>query len=212
MLRLAMTPLPLLLLVYQCSPCIALHFLSSITDGTPMQLLRGFPWCHLNSALPPLFSIRLSACVPKHFCLMTSFFVVFTVQAADWPPSFSTSQLLCRNVDCAVYCVIMAWGTGSPAASSLSSRVNSHFSLLLTEKGTAWPQRTHGKDKQLFGFDNQCQRDLSLTVSVCICKWVCVCESLWMLLSEVSRETTGAEWPNTRYTLFLSRPGQGKTC
>lgn len=37
-----------------------------------MQLLRGFPWCHLNSALPPVFSIHLSACVPKHFCLMTS--------------------------------------------------------------------------------------------------------------------------------------------
>lgn len=33
-----------------------------------------------------------------------------------------------------------------------------------------------------------------------------------MLLSEVSRETSGAEWPNTRYARFLSRPGQGKTC
>lgn len=33
-----------------------------------------------------------------------------------------------------------------------------------------------------------------------------------MLLSEVSGETSGAEWPNTRYARFLSRPGQGKTC
>lgn len=143
-----------------------------------MQLLRGCPLCHLNSALPPLFSIHLSACVPKHFCLMTSSlcFSQFRPLIDHYPPLplLSTSTTM-WNVDCAVYYNGMRdWESTSEqwvCCLLVSTAILASFS----PRRAPHSQRTNGKDKQLFGFDNRCQRDLSLSVYVCV--WVCLC--LW---------------------------------
>lgn len=111
-----------------------------------MQLLRGFPWCHLNSALPPVFSIHLSASVPKHFCLMTSS-LCFSQFRPLADPQFLGCFFFKRTRPQSM--LIAAWaalwrceGLGSEFAVTF---VNNHFSLLLTVKGTTWPARTHGK-------------------------------------------------------------------
>lgn len=137
-----------------------------------MQLLSCFPWCHLNSALPPLFSIHLSACVPKHFCLMIS--SLWFSQFRPLIDPLFLNQHYMRNVDCPVVLCIMVWGTGSPVVSLLSSCVNSHFNPLSQREGHHMAG-THGKDMRWFDFDSHCQRDLSLTVNVSVS--VCRCVS-----------------------------------
>lgn len=119
-----------------------------------MQLLRGFPWCHLNSALPPVFSIHLSACVPKHFCLMTSSLCFSQFRPLADPPVFGFFFFLkpARPQSMLIAAWAAQWrreGLGSELAVTF---VNSHFSLLLTEKGTTWPARTHRKVWAGIGF------------------------------------------------------------
>ena len=160
-----------------------------------MQLLRGFPWCHLNSALPPLFSIHLSACVPKHFCLMTSSLRFSQFRLLIDPLPLSPAPL-CRLL--IVQRVIMAWGTGSPAASSLSPRVNSHFSREGHHMASAHAERT----SSYLVLTTPCQRDLSLAV-----KHACLWESANVIVWGFQRHYRSGMAKHQVHSFFLA---QGK--
>lgn len=175
-----------------------------------MQLLRGCPRCHLNNALPfylaPIFRhMYLSIFVWWH--------VVRGFHSSDClsPPPHPFASAL-WHVECWL-CSIMAWGTESESEQRVccllvSTGILACFSPRRAQHG----QHTTQKGQAVILFwqlvpvrprpDFQC-------VCVCVCRRVCA--GLWICLSELSRETRGAEWPNTKYTL-LSRPGQGKIC
>lgn len=63
------------------------------------------------------------------------------------------------------------------AESLLSTCVNSHFSLLLSVKGTAWPAHTQ-KGQAFISIFDKCQEDLSFTVRPRVCLYVCSGESM----------------------------------
>ncbi len=178
-----------------------------------MQLLRGCPRCHLNSALPPLFSIHLSACVPKHFCLMTSSLWFSQFRPLIDPLSFYQHYYV-QCWLCSVLCYngMRDWESTSEqwvCCLLVSTAILASFSPRRAPHG----QCTHMERTSSYSILTTSASETSAWLSVCVFVSVRVfVGSLWMLLSEVSRESTGAEWPNTRYTLFLSRPGQGKTC
>lgn len=179
-----------------------------------MQLLRGCPWCHLNSALPPLFSIHLSACVPKHFCLMTS-----SLCFSQFSPLIDPLLLLLffffylhYYVECWLCSVLCYNGMRDWESESeqwvccllVSTAILPSFSPRRAPHG----QRTHGEDKQLFGFDNRCQWDLSLTVSVFVHKRVCLWESVNVFVWGFQREYRSRMAKHRVYSLsFLA---QGK--
>lgn len=195
MLWLVMIPIPLLLLVHQCSLVLPSIF---HPDSTPMQLLRGRPWCRLNSAPPLVYASIFFACIPKHFCYMTSY-LWFSQFRLLIEPLFSISSdphgmliVRCNSTrdwesksEQWVYCLLMStaiWASLSPERAPLGQH-------------TVW------KDKQLYRFDNRHQGDPSLTVTVCL--WVFVrghgCNCLSFL--EKPAEQNG---PNSRYTLHNS--------
>jgi len=184
-------------------PCIALHFSSLKTDGTPLQLLRGCPLCHLNSALPLCL---VSIFQHVHLSIFVWWHLLCGFHSSDcW---LTPSILLAQPCE-----MLIVWYNGMQDSESKSQQWVCCLLVLIAISAFFSPgrgphsQNTHGKDKQLFCFDNQCQWDLRLTVSVC-----CVCVHAFVWVYEcLSRATSRVEWPNTMYTL-LSRPGQGKTC
>lgn len=159
-----------------------------------MQLLRGSPSCHLNSALPLCL-----ASIFQHLYL--SIFVWWHLlcgfhSSGRWlAPPFLT-RTAARNVDCAVCCVIMVRETGSPVV-GYCHFVSTAILVCYSQWRAPHGHRTHRKDVQLFCFDNHCHWNFSLSV--------CVCEPMSVIVWGFQRSSQSR-------TRFHSRPRQSKTC
>lgn len=204
MLRLVMTPLPLLLLVYQCSLVLPSIFCPPQQSALPCSCWEVFP--------------DVILIVPCPLCLASIFQRVYLSIFVWWHLLCGFHSSGCWLTPCfffspAPLCglliaqrVIMAWGTGSPAVSLLSSRVNSHFSPLLAEKGTTWPVHTRKRTSSYLVLTTRASETSAWLSSARV--FVRVCECYCLRFPETLPEQNG----QTPGTLFLSRPGQGKTC
>lgn len=122
---------------------------------------------------------------------------------------FFKASKAAEHVDCGVSSAMTAWGTGKWVGchvcqqpfQSATHREGHHMASTHTQKGMSryWILTSVASEASAW-----------LSGWVFVSRFVC--ESPWMLLSEVSRETAGAEWPNTGYILSHSGPRQGKTC